>query len=124
MKTKLQAGQIVWVRYVGHMRNVARLTAPHPITKVGRKWFEVENIWNHKFSIEDGMQKPDDWGRHYKVYFSEQAVIDEEKEVEDRKKAKLLFDGSPKWPIEKIRIILSTIENYDSQTVDLATPKP
>lgn len=100
--TKIKQGQTLWVKTIGNLARGG--TSRHfsvIVTSVGKKYFTLDKCIRCKFEIAS-LQEATEYSSNFKVYFSEQEILDE-------KEAEILA--------EKIRNIIGA---YGKSTLSIA----
>ena len=79
------------------------------VTKVGRRYFELEGYWSTQFSIETGKDKNGQYSPQYQVYESKEAYEQELKHSELGNKLNKLVNSNLKY--ETLLAIQKLIED-------------
>lgn len=112
---KIEVGQTVFLTYIGANRKSCGFEGIREVkvTKVGRKWFDIDGFYRHSFSVETGKQKPSDYMADYFVYFDKEHMQIELQEKADRESlAQLLYrTNAYRMTIEQVREILQILKS-------------
>jgi hypothetical protein len=77
MNDKIKIGLKIYLKPIGNMLRCRKEIKECTISKIGRKYFEVEEIPNIKFQIEN-LRQVTNYTPDWKVYFSKQEILDEQ----------------------------------------------
>jgi hypothetical protein len=75
---ELKTGQTVYIKPVGNNARYDQEIKEGVVSKVGKKWFEIENYHRCRFSIETGSHDGGQYISGYQVYSSMQEIEDEQ----------------------------------------------
>jgi hypothetical protein len=113
MDQKLQVGQTVYVEPIGNMRRSSAGIREATITKIGNKYFELDQKHYGRFHIESLVQDGGQFIANYQCFRSMEAIErrDKEKELRDYLKGYFSPYKNCNLPLEKMQQIKSIIEN-------------
>jgi len=83
------------------------------ITKIGRKYITVEK-WDCKFFKDTMMHFNGDYGGNYRLYFSEQDLLDKQESVQISREIGFRFSNyfaTPQFSLSALRQIKEIIDN-------------
>jgi hypothetical protein len=115
MKNSLTVGQTVYLNPFGHggrHGHGGRQVQKGTISKIGKKYFEIEGFYRDRFFIDtmrhDGEKTG--YGCSWKVHISKQEILDEAEEGQLREELRKAFawDGK-KFTLEQLRKIKAII---------------
>lgn len=109
----MEVGQKIYLKPVNNrergIRDIREYIKKVTVSKVGRKYFEVEEM-NMKFDLVE-MRDVSQYVAEYEVYLSKQEILDELEFKELAFKVKTIFNGysDPKLTLEQLRRIVDII---------------
>ena len=99
-------GQKIHVKRIGNAARYSKEIETCTISKIGRKYFEVEEMRNRKFFIETLLHSSGQYSPDYKCYLSLQEINDEEEQRKLHDKVKKHFNNYfTSLPLDKLREI-------------------
>lgn len=99
----LKIGQTVWY-YTGSVRVADSCLKETKITKVGRKWFEVECGYGNRFSIET-LRVDSQYTTGVRIYLSDKEYYDEAERNKLSSRFQEIFQYNNNLSLEKLRAI-------------------
>ncbi|MFQ3543547.1 hypothetical protein Q7A53_05630 [Halobacillus rhizosphaerae] len=76
-KERLKVGMKLYLQPTGNMARRTKEVKEVTVSKVGRKYFEVEELWRDKFAIDD-LRDVTEYSNDWQGYFSLQELEDDE----------------------------------------------
>lgn len=112
IKPKMKVGDTVWV--VGNDRNNEGLTETF-VTKVGKKYFEVDRFFSRRFFIDTLKHDGKGYSSAYTVYLDKESYLEKKEisQLSEKIRKEISMYGNIKQPVEILRAVW-----------DLIKPKP
>jgi hypothetical protein len=106
---KIEVGMTVYLKPIGNAARRGTAIIETTVTKVGRKYFEVEQSWTGRFFIETMYQDGRGYISDYHAYLSVKEIEDDARVVALERHFRALFDfsgsGLSLEKLEKMKII-------------------
>lgn len=120
---KIYEGQEVYYQYIGHRPSDRREPEATVVTKVGRKWFEVERVKHERYSIETLKNDSKGYSTSSRIILS---LLDYRNEQEyalllSTIRKEFDFYNSRKFTLEQLRQIAKVLNNEQNDKRSIAT---
>lgn len=110
---KLEVGQTVYVKPIGNAARRSTKIITCKISKVGRKYFELDLNWMGRFEIESMTQDNGDYISNYACYLSLQEIEDEKELNELYKDIGSCFNSfsAKNYSLKQLRAVKNILNN-------------
>lgn len=112
MKTKLEVGQKIFIQSLDNRRGADTELKECTVTKVGKKYFEVDSFYMGRFFLDTLFQDGKGYSAGYRAYLTRQDYEDEQEATKLVDELRKVFGGygRPKFSLYQLQRIKAIVD--------------